>query len=115
MAAGALRILVAEAVLSGATFVLAQAFMALGRPGVVTMLQALGLSLSIPMMLWLIPRLGIYGAALALLTATTARFIFIYLGFRIFLNMRPPRLLPGVEDARMLWSTVTSIRAARAA
>ena len=38
-AAGALRILVLEAVLSGVTFVLAQAFMALNRPGVVTVLQ----------------------------------------------------------------------------
>ena len=35
-AAGALRILILEAVLSGITFVLAQAFMALNRPGVVT-------------------------------------------------------------------------------
>ena len=51
-AVGALRVLVIEVVLSGATFVLAQAFMALGRPGIITILQAIGLSLSIPMMLW---------------------------------------------------------------
>ena len=70
-AAGALRILVVEVVLSGATYVLAQAFMALDRPGVVTMLQATGLSLSIPLMFVLIPRLGIYGAAISLLTSTS--------------------------------------------
>lgn len=114
-AAGALRILVAEAVLSGATFVLAQSFMALGRPGVVTMLQGLGLSLSIPMMLWLIPRLGIYGAAISLLVATTARLLFICAGFRIFLKTSPPSLLLRVDDMKMLWHTARTLRPERAA
>ncbi len=114
-AAGALRILVAEAVLSGATFVLAQAFMALGRPGIVTMLQGLGLALSVPLMLWLIPRMGIYGAAVSLLVSTTARLIFIYVGFRVFLKVNPPRLMPGREDARMIWNTAVTLRPERAA
>jgi O-antigen/teichoic acid export membrane protein len=114
-AVGALRVLVIEVVLSGATFVLAQAFMALGRPGVVTILQAIGLSLSIPMMLWLIPRYGIYGAAVALFTSTVARLIFIYIGFRAFLKIRPPRLLPGVHDLKLLLHTALSLRPERAA
>lgn len=114
-AAGALRILVAEAVLSGATFVLAQAFMAVGRPGIVTMLQGLGLSLSVPLMLLLIPRMGIHGAAISLLVSTTARLIFIYFGFPIFLKVSPPRLVPGREDARMLWHTAVTLLPERAA
>ena len=114
-AVGALRILVIEVVLSGATFVLAQAFMALGRPGVVTILQAIGLSLSIPMMLWLIPRYGIYGAAVSLLTSTIARLLFIYTGFRVFLKITPPRLLPARHDAQLLWHTALSLRPERAA
>jgi O-antigen/teichoic acid export membrane protein len=101
-AVGALRILVVEVVIAGATFVLAQAFMALNRPGVVTILQALGLSLSIPMMLWLIPRYGIYGAAVSLLTSTIARFIFVCVGFRVFLRVNPPSLLPNSGDLRTL-------------
>lgn len=101
-AAGALRILVLEAILSGITFVLAQPFMALNRPGVVTVLQGLGLSLSVPMMLVLIPRLGIYGAAVSLLVSTSARLIFVCAGFRIFLKVRPPRLLPGRSDVEAL-------------
>ncbi len=101
-AAGALRILVLEAVLSGITFVLAQAFMALNRPGVVTVLQGIGLSLSIPMMLWLIPRYGIYGAAIALLTSTSVRLIFVCAGFRIFLKTSVPRLLPAWSDIHSL-------------
>jgi O-antigen/teichoic acid export membrane protein len=114
-AAGALRILVLEVILSGATFVLAQAFMALGRPGVVTILQAVGLSLSIPLMLLLIPRYGIYGAAVSLLASTTARLIFIYCGYRFALKISPPRLLPRHEDALLLWNTAMSLRPERAA
>jgi O-antigen/teichoic acid export membrane protein len=113
-AAGALRILVIEVVLSGATFVLAQAFMALDHPGVVTILQAVGLSLSIPMMLWLIPRYGIYGAAIALLTSTTARLIFVCAGFKVFLKTSPPNLLPRAGDIRFLTGTVARLRRERA-
>jgi O-antigen/teichoic acid export membrane protein len=110
-----MRILVLEVVLSGATFVLAQAFMALDRPGVVTILQAIGLSLSIPMMILLIPRYGIYGAAISLLTSTVARLIFVYSGFRLFLKTKPPRLLPNGNDLRLLWDIMTGWHLERAA
>jgi O-antigen/teichoic acid export membrane protein len=113
-AVGALRVLVLEVVLSGATFVLAQAFMALGRPGIVTILQAIGLSFSIPMMLWLIPHYGIYGAAISLLTSTMVRLVFIYAGFRIFLKTSPPRLFPGRRDVGLLFETALSLRQRRA-
>jgi O-antigen/teichoic acid export membrane protein len=114
-AAGVLRILVLEVVLSGAVFILAQAFMALDRPGVVTVLQAVGLSFSIPMMLLLIPRYGIYGAAVSLLTSTVARLIFVYVGFHWFLKTKPPSLVPEGADIRLLWSVVSGWRMERAA
>ena len=114
-AASALRILVLEAVLSGITFVLAQAFMALNRPGVVTILQGLGLSLSVPLMLWLIPRYGIYGAALSLLASTCARLLFVCAGFRVFLKTAPPRLLPSRRDLQMLLGACSSLVRERAA
>lgn len=113
-AAGVLRILVLEVVLSGAVFILAQAFMALNRPGVVTILQAVGLSLSIPMMLLLIPRYGIYGAAISLLVSTIARLIFVYAGFRIFLKAKAPRIVPHALDLVFLWNAVASRRLERA-
>jgi len=108
-AAGALRILVVEVVLSGATFVLAQAFMALDTPGVVTVLQAIGLSLSVPLMLLLIPRWGIYGAAVSLLASTTARFIFVIVAYRVFLKIDPPSLIPGGGDLKLLLHGVNGI------
>ncbi len=114
-AAGALRLLVLEAVLSGITFVLAQAFMALNRPGVVTLLQAIGLSLSVPMMLLLIPRYGIYGAAIALLTSTVARLVFVCAGFRLFLKTSPPSLLPVRSDMKRILFALPGLRGERAA
>lgn len=113
-ATGALRILVIEATLSGIVFVLAQAFMALNHPGVVTVLQALGLSLSIPMMLWLIPHYGIYGAAVSLLTSTVARLVFVCVGFRVFLKTNAPNLLPHWRDVRFLSGAVLGLCRERA-
>ena len=113
-ASGALRILVIEATLSGVVFVLAQAFMALNHPGVVTVLQALGLSLSIPMMLWLIPHYGIYGAAISLLTSTIARLIFVCVGFRVFLKAAAPSLLPDWQDLKLLSGVVVGLCRERA-
>jgi O-antigen/teichoic acid export membrane protein len=108
-AAGALRILVIEVVLSGATYVLAQSFMALGRPGVVTVLQATGLSLSVPLMLVLIPRWGIYGAAVSLLASTVARLIFVIAAYRVFLKIHSPSLIPNRDDLKLLWSGVNGM------
>jgi O-antigen/teichoic acid export membrane protein len=101
-----LRILVVEVVCSGATLVLAQAFMALGRPGVVTALQIIGLALTVPLMLVLVPRLGIVGAGLALLLSTIIRLGFVLVSFPLFLRMEVPRLLPKAEDLSFLLSAV---------
>ena len=103
-ALSSLRILLVEVTLAGTASVLAQAFMALGRPGIVTILQAVGLSFSIPLMLILIPRWGIKGAATALLASTLARLVFVMAGFPIFLKTRVPNLLPHAEDFEQLWS-----------
>ncbi len=97
-----LRILLAEVTISGCVFVLAQAFMALGRPGTVTLLQAVGLGLSVPLMLLLIPRFGIAGAAISLLLSTCVRFVFLYASFPLFLKIAPPSLMPQRQDFEML-------------
>lgn len=96
-----LRILLVEVTISGCVFVLAQSFMALGRPGVVTLLQAVGLALSVPLMLVLIPRWGITGAACALLVSTCVRFLFIYMSFRLVLKIPAPSLSLKREDVEM--------------
>lgn len=100
-----LRILVIEVVLAGATLVLGQAFMALGRPGIVTALQVTGLLFVVPLMLILVPRYGIMGAGIALLISTTVRFLFVLASFPLFLKMRVPRILPRWEDAFFMAKT----------
>jgi O-antigen/teichoic acid export membrane protein len=99
-----LDVLVIEVILSGATLVLCQAFMALGRPGVITMLQIGGLMLSIPLILLFAPKLGILGAGLALLVSTTARFILVMVSFPIFLKLPMPDVLPRWADCQTLFA-----------
>lgn len=101
-AASILRILVAEVVLSGATLVLSQAFMALSRPGVVTFLHVIGLALTVPFMLLLVPRWGTMGAATALFLSTLVRFFFVLLSFPVFLRMRAPRIFVKFSDLKLV-------------
>jgi O-antigen/teichoic acid export membrane protein len=100
-----LRVLVVEVILAGATLVLGQAFMALGRPGIVTALQVMGLLFVVPLMLILVPRYGIMGAGIALLISTTVRFLFVLASFPLFLKMRVPSILPQWEDAVFMTKT----------
>jgi O-antigen/teichoic acid export membrane protein len=102
-AAAILRILVIEVILAGATQVMSQAFMALSRPGVITILQAIGLLLTVPLMLVLVPRFGIEGAAFSLLLSTCARFAFVLASFSRFLDLPRPGLLPRRADLLFLF------------
>jgi O-antigen/teichoic acid export membrane protein len=95
------RLLVLEVVLLGMAWVLAQAFMALGKPGWVTLLQGVGLSISVPLLLVLVPPYGLEGAGLALLISATLRLVLALLSFPLILKMRIPRL----------WLTRTDIHA----
>ena len=65
--------------------------MALSRPGVITALQAIGLLITVPLMLVLVPRFGIEGAALSLLLSTCARFAFVLGSFSRFLGLPRPQ------------------------
>jgi len=96
-----LRILVVEVILSGAGWVLSQAFMALGQPGVINGLQVTGLALTVPLMFLLIPRFGIAGAGAALLCSTSIRLLFVLASYPLFLKMPVPDLLPKMADFRL--------------
>jgi O-antigen/teichoic acid export membrane protein len=81
------RLLLAEVVLSGATQVIAQAYLALERPGSVTAIQALGVGIGWLVMPWMIKEFGGMGAPLALLASSIIRFTLTLL--------LVPRLLKG--------------------
>lgn len=96
------RLLMVEVTLGGTAMVLAQAFMALDRPGLVAVLQGVGLGLNFPLMLLLIPNYGLVGAGFALIGATTARLIFILVSYPLVLKVRPPSLLLTRGDLQFL-------------
>ena len=99
-----LDVLIAEAILTGATLVLTQAFMAIGRPGLVTILQSSGIVLSIPLLVVLIPRFGIMGASAALLIASVLRLGLTVICLRIYLNMPLSSLAPRWDELGALLS-----------
>ena len=99
------RILLIEILISGTNWMLAKSFMAAGRPGVVTLLQGLGLGITVPLMLILIPRYELVGAGLALLTSTTIRFFLVIGCYPFVLKAPPPSLLVNLDDLAYLKKT----------
>lgn len=96
------RILVIEIIIGGMTWVLTQAFMALGRPGVLTVIEGLSILLTVPLMLLLIPLYGLEGAGLSLLLSTTFRLFVVLASYPLILKVRPPGLIPTKEDWNFL-------------
>ena len=92
-AAAVLPFLIVEAIANGLTSVLAQAFLATGFPGTVSMLQGCGLLTSIPLLYWMIPRFGLRGAGCALMLSTLCRLMLVLLNFPYKLKSRPPALI----------------------
>jgi len=109
-ASGVLRVLTVEAIFAGATWILAQAFLALGKPGIVTALQAVGLGLSFPLMLVLIPRFGLIGAGLSLLLSTLARLGLVLVCYPWLISSKPPSLLLTRGDVASLRHRLRTLR-----
>ncbi len=95
------QLLLLEALLSGVARIIGQAFFALGRPGTVAGLQAVGLLILVVLLIVLVPRFGILGAGLALLISTVARLIFLLGAYPLVLHARPPSFLLRRSD--MAW------------
>jgi O-antigen/teichoic acid export membrane protein len=102
------RFLLLEASIGGGTLVLAQAFMALGKPKIVTLLQGTGLLLVVPLLFLLVPKYGLTGAGIAMLGSVLIRFAFIMINIRVTLKMRIPKLFLAREDIRWLIAAVKS-------
>jgi O-antigen/teichoic acid export membrane protein len=106
---GVFRLLLGEVVLSGATQVLAQAYLALGKPGTVTAIQALGVGIGLLIMPALIKEFGGPGAPLALLASSVIRFAVTLLSFRFFLKIAPPQIWPKRDDLRLVANRLASL------
>ncbi|WP_313638154.1 oligosaccharide flippase family protein [Paenibacillus sp.] len=102
------RLLLLEVTISGGTIILAQVFMALGKPKFVSMLQGFGLILVIPLLFLLIPKYGLLGAGLAMLSSAVLRFLFIIFNIRFNLKVKLPRLLITGQDIQWMKKTMNS-------
>lgn len=92
--------LIVEAVISSVTLVMTQPYLAVNRPGVITVIQATSLPV-LAVALWLLtPTWGINGAAIGLLISTTYRASATYLAYRLLLRVPAPRLWPDRQESR---------------
>jgi O-antigen/teichoic acid export membrane protein len=107
-ATGVAQILVVSFAINGVIYVLSQAFMASGRPGVMAAIQLLGLATTVPAMLLLIPRYALIGAATALIISSCLRLTMALACFPIILKSSVPSLLATRDDFRFLVFTLRS-------
>jgi enterobacterial common antigen flippase len=96
------QLLVVSIALNGIVYVVSQGYMASGRPGVIAAIQIFGLATTVPLILFLVPRFGLIGAASALIVSTTVRLFFALAGFPIVLKVGPPSLLLNADDVSYL-------------
>jgi antigen flippase len=97
------QLLVGESVLGGVVSILAQSFLALGRPGILTIVEGCGLAVTVVLLVFFVPLLGLVGAGIALLCSMLIRLIFIFVSFPLLLKKSPPSLWPRWGDVLSVW------------
>lgn len=102
IATGLFRILVLEALLSGSISVMSQPFMAMGKPGTVTMFQAGGLLASIPLICLFVPRWGADGAGVALLISACLRGALLRYGYYRILPNNTILVRPAWDETKQM-------------
>jgi O-antigen/teichoic acid export membrane protein len=100
------QIVLLDTALLDTSGILMQAFLSTGRPAVVTVMQAAALLTALPLLAALVPRLGVLGAALALLTSTFVRFGFLLTCFPLVLRRRPPGLILTRADVNFVMARI---------
>ena len=96
------QVVIVSFAMNAIVYVLAQAYMAAGKPGVNAIIQLVGLTATVPAMLELIPRYGILGAALALVASTSVRLLFSLACFPVILKSNAPSLIINLGDVRYI-------------
>lgn len=84
------QLLVIEAALACVAQVTSHLFQALNRPGLPSTIQVCAFALALIGCAVLVPRLGAYGAALAMLLATSGRLVMLLVAAHTRLGPRPP-------------------------
>jgi O-antigen/teichoic acid export membrane protein len=94
------RLLLLESALSGAVWVMLQAFLALGRPEYPTILQIAALVISVSSLLLVVPGYGAVGAAAVLVGVAVLKLALAVALYRVVLKVPMRQMPPSVEDVR---------------
>ena len=101
-AAPVFRLLVIATILGSTADIMAQAFLATGKPGIVSILRSLELAMLIASLGFFVPQFGLMGAAWAILAAASVRFLSIWASYPLLLGKAPPRLYLSPSDIRRI-------------
>jgi O-antigen/teichoic acid export membrane protein len=96
------RLLTVHVILSTTTWVLSQAFMASGNPGIVTILQGVGLGMTSALMLATVPTMGLSGVGWSLIISSAGRLLYILACFKFILKVKIPSLIFSADDYRLI-------------
>lgn len=102
-----LRLLSLRAILEGMSLVVAQSFMALGRPGIVTFIQGLGLGGTVAAVAFLVPKFGLLGIGLALLLNSIIKFVASMACYPLVLKLSPPNLIIEENDFHLIMNKLS--------
>jgi enterobacterial common antigen flippase len=97
-----LRLLLVDAVLLGSIRILYQAFHASGCPGIVTMIEAAGVTITMLAMMLVVPAHGAPGAALCVLAGSITRLVLVLAALPLVLQVSIPRLFITRQDLQWI-------------
>jgi O-antigen/teichoic acid export membrane protein len=101
-AAPVFRLMVVATILGGTADIISQAFLATGKPGIVSILRSLELLMLLALLIYVVPHFGLMGAAWAILVTACVRFLSILVCYPFVLGKPPPRLYLSRSDIRRL-------------
>ncbi|WP_261800099.1 oligosaccharide flippase family protein [Paenibacillus sp. PAMC21692] len=107
-ASTAFYILSAECIVGGGAWILASAFNAMGRPGLVLIRQMIALAVTVGLFFALVPTFGLNGIAAALLIGAWVRLAVTLLSMRLVFRVKLGALLFQREDFRFLTEAITA-------
>jgi enterobacterial common antigen flippase len=97
-------LLLGDSLFGGISRLLAQTMMAAGRPGLVTLLNAVQFVICIPLSLLLLPRYQMAGVAGAMFAGTTLRLILMIVSYSVILDLPRPQLVLSYSDLRFIYA-----------
>jgi len=105
-ASSVLRLLIVYVMISGLALILEQAYMALGMPGRISLLQGLAFGSGVPLLIWLVRDYGIEGAGISLLGMAILRFVLVYTNIARSMGVPAPGLFPRVDEVKHVYNSV---------